>query len=764
MLGLLANFAKTPNIPSNLEELGDTSAQSKGCTVNTPHILGEANPNGDDVEEGVVEAVSDIPLPVSGRRRPRSGAAIMDGRKYLSTYRRRLLQATCSSSQNEQTRTREATSLPETLIKAQDQYQDYPSGSTRKIDLVCSSPQKNQHLEKKGVKSYDENWDQKQDNELHGTLGGTDSPLGNDIRSAVQSVSPETMRQAGRDSQADFLLSVLGDENSRGDVQSKTSLQSLVASAPETYNDSQQYNNDELSIELRHALTSSGTSTQGWSTDKVEQGFIGGPLSHWSELLRVGQQNMQLGSLIEQQLGVALELCRGIKGGQGSAGFLSQNQVSSLATLHSSLQGLFDLTRKRNAGERLLLTEADALGGPSSVTDLLSSKSISAVDEGIEHGMIGLISGAESRPKKSDQRQNCAGWVTSGQLRKLEEEIRNESSMEIAALRSEKRKLKEKLTMFQRQMQLLEHQQQQYNLKSEAIGETASFGSASVSEREYSKQGKKGSGYQVQAGATSEAVLLNSQLEAEIGALRQQLEERDGLAQALRNALRGAVEESQPLEGGLHRLHTIANAGDEVSQAQAKSYRMEEEHLEILHGKQMPVDTVVVNEVQGVAGEETLENNSQGEDGTGFSVTLAQATTPRQEEQKHQWKDSAGGALSDGTDDAQIVTQDVGEGETTIELEMTAPQETRTEGGDRDEGEVAAGNQLSGFSELSPVIRGREGREHEQRWGVAGSIPGAALRVAWGTARAVGKTVGPKTKRQGPPYRTRAESHAVFIM
>ncbi|CAN0118648.1 unnamed protein product, partial [Hapterophycus canaliculatus] len=159
------------------------------------------------------------------------------------------------------------------------------------------------------------------------------------------------------------------------------------------------------------------------------------------------------------------------------------------------------------------------------------------------------------------------------QIKAFEKEVQARSSMEISALESERRKLRSKVEMFQRQVQLLQREGASHSAAQPKMGTGRTGGSVAVGE------GDSGGGFGSAAGEKRFADLLDARLgeerhlkqvtlEAELASLRGSLEEKDGLIGALREALRSAAA---PLETGLAANASPAASSDSAGSPAVRS-------------------------------------------------------------------------------------------------------------------------------------------------------------------------------------------------
>ncbi|CAM9358791.1 unnamed protein product, partial [Sphacelaria rigidula] len=112
------------------------------------------------------------------------------------------------------------------------------------------------------------------------------------------------------------------------------------------------------------------------------------------------------------------------------------------------------------------------------------------------------------------------------------------SSLEIAALKSERRKLKEKIDMFQRQVQFLQRESADRPVVESKPVQDGDRGCINGASRLSGESPGFASLFDARLGDDKH---LQVTLEAEIASLRGSLEEKDGLIDALRQALRSAA-------------------------------------------------------------------------------------------------------------------------------------------------------------------------------------------------------------------------------
>ncbi|CAM9290149.1 unnamed protein product [Discosporangium mesarthrocarpum] len=673
---------------------------------------------------------------VSGRRRPRSEAAIEDGRKYLSAYRRRLRGTPETSPKKMLAEMAVPRGLASTLTDGLGRYQKCAPNLARNLEASLTSPQGN----KNGNQASRSNSWVEGAKRKHGpapvSTGDTTEP-----------VTPETLRQVNRSSQAEFLLSVLNEEESTSNGQSWAS-HSLRA--PLDPSNRQPPKEDGL-----NDLDARGKGREH-APERVQLGrkeSMSNPVSHWATMRSLAQKNRDLGSIIGRQLDRALELCRGVTGGQGG-GLLGHDQASYLVALQSTLQGIKDLTEKKEAAERLSAAEAEALGGPASLNELLLSAGDTngnANNEGHVQPQLSAVMGdhldTETLGITGDRGNGTQGWVTGGELRTYENKIRASCAVEVAALQSEKRKLQEKVSMYQRQVHFLENGQRQQvagSATAEGIVKRHTHSlTAAISEDDVSQ--------------------LCGQLEAEIGCLRQQIEERDGLADALKKALHRAVEEQRATQQELQQVQAVARVRVSGSGGPPQSAGGIGVGQDDRPGSPLLKDLQAMDQDSALG--QAVEEDSQGTQNAAIAVVPLSSADSQDGQDEVGLVDGEGDAdISDGMHDGHVIDS------------VNSQQLLLAPGGHASESEKEVAQAVASSSAvitegLSPAgLLVNEGGEREQIYrGVVGSLaaaPGAAWRAALGTARVVGKSVvGTRTR---PPRALRGgktrESHAVLIM
>ncbi|CAM9384266.1 unnamed protein product [Scytosiphon promiscuus] len=375
-------------------------------------------------------------------------------------------------------------------------------------------------------------------------------------------LTPEMVRQAARTSQAAFLSSVLPAEDldfqttaSNGKAHSShlsppVSLNggywSRVDSAvPGQAGSTGEHRAGGAVTAPPGAMPSSSDAAESTTSDRQA-------VTRWASMRRLQEQSVGLGSAADHQLTRALQLCRdlrGLKTGIGAGNLSGHERASRLEALQSTLHGLQEVLSKRSLTDKAAKVEAEALGGPAVVASLLNGDVSNGGDATAEAAVGARFNGTKA------ERTNLAsawGWLNGSQLKAFEEQVQARSSMEISALQSERRKLRSKVEMFQRQVQLLQREGASHSPASANMSAGRMGGPVSVGEAD------NGGGFGAAAGEKRFADLLDARLgeerhlkatlEAELASLRGNLEEKDGLIGALREALRSAAT---PVDNGV---------------------------------------------------------------------------------------------------------------------------------------------------------------------------------------------------------------------
>ncbi|CAM9770360.1 unnamed protein product [Ectocarpus fasciculatus] len=281
--------------------------------------------------------------------------------------------------------------------------------------------------------------------------------------------------------------------------------------------------------------------------------------ARWASMRRLEDQGAGLGNAADHQLTRALQLCRdlrGLKAGMAGGSLSGHERASRLDALQSTLHGLEEVLSKRRVVDKTARVEAEALGGPAAVWSLLSDDGgdkdqtrVAALGRG-EGAATGTTAAIDGR---------SGGWLTGSQLKAFEKNVEARSSIEISALESERRKLRSKVEMFQRQVQFLQREGAGRS-PAPANGSTGKIGGYPAAVATGEGDRGAGGGFGAAAGEKRFADLLDARLgeerivqatlEAELASLRRTIEEKDGLIGALREALRSAATPATPASGG----------------------------------------------------------------------------------------------------------------------------------------------------------------------------------------------------------------------
>ncbi|CAB1113206.1 unnamed protein product [Ectocarpus sp. CCAP 1310/34] len=404
--------------------------------------------------------------------------------------------------------------------------------------------------------------------------------------------TPEIVRQAARTSQAAFLSSVLPTQNLDFDTANSDSSNPFTRAAlPESPPNGRHRSPVVGPGEPGRASGIGGGGVSGLGAAISSGNGVGLTSSdtraaaRWASMRRLEDQGAGLGNAADHQLARALQLCRdlrGLKAGMGGGSQSGHERASRLDALQSTLHGLEEVLSKRRVVDQTARAEAEALGGPASVWSLLNGDEGSGTDkdqtqvsssgrrEGAATGTTTAIGGGSG------------GWLTGSQLKAFEKNVEARTSIEISALESERRKLRSKVEMFQRQVQLLQrdgagHSPAPANGSTGKIGGYPAAAAAATSEVDNGAGGRFGAA----AGEKRFADLLDARLgeerivqatlEAELASLRRTIEEKDGLIGALREALRSAATPARGGDAATARAGTLAGHGAAQSSARRRS-------------------------------------------------------------------------------------------------------------------------------------------------------------------------------------------------
>ncbi|CAM9159674.1 unnamed protein product [Ectocarpus sp. 4 AP-2014] len=405
--------------------------------------------------------------------------------------------------------------------------------------------------------------------------------------------TPEIVRQAARSSQAAFLSSVLPTQGLDFDTTNSDSSNPFTPTAlPGVCPPNGRHRNPVVGPgEPGRAAGLGGSGVSGLGA-AISSGNGEGPTSsdtqaagRWASMRRLEDQGAGLGNAADHQLARALQLCRdlrGLKAGMGGGSLSGHERASRLDALQSTLHGLEEVLSKRRVVDKTARAEAEALGGPASVWSLLNGDEGSGGDkdqtqvsssgrrEGAATGTTTAIGGGSE------------GWLTGSQLKAFEENVEARSSIEISALESERRKLRSKVEMFQRQVQLLQREGAGHS-PAPVNGSTGKIGGYPAAAAAATGEGDSGAGggFGAAAGEKRFADLLDARLgeerivqatlEAELASLRRTIEEKDGLIGALREALRSAATPASGGDAANARAGTLAEHGAAQPPARRRS-------------------------------------------------------------------------------------------------------------------------------------------------------------------------------------------------
>ncbi|CAM9723032.1 unnamed protein product, partial [Laminaria digitata] len=360
-----------------------------------------------------------------------------------------------------------------------------------------------------------------------------------DTERSPERPSPEMLRQAAQNSQALFLSSVLPTDDFR-----PTGGSPPITPKPRHWSSAAPAGRHPG--ESRRTRSGAGNVTTSVADKEAA--------ARWASLRRLQDQSVGLGSATEHQLGRALELCRNLRGLQvrGDGGPVSGHErMSWIDALQSTLYGLQEILAKRSLVAEAAKREAEAMGGPAMVSSVLNggggggggglaqkttSDATTATAEGggASRSGAGLVEvGGGGGGGGGAQ----TGWLSGAQLKAFEGEIQARSSMEIAALESERRKLRTKVEMFQRQVQFL---QKNGAVPSPVVANGASPGGGGGDGPSRFTAGMSFADMVDVRLEQEEQRHVKETLEAETASLRGSLEEKDGLIDALRQALQSS--------------------------------------------------------------------------------------------------------------------------------------------------------------------------------------------------------------------------------
>ncbi|CBJ30454.1 expressed unknown protein [Ectocarpus siliculosus] len=309
--------------------------------------------------------------------------------------------------------------------------------------------------------------------------------------------------------------------------------------------------------------------------------------ARWASMRRLEDQGAGLGNAADHQLARALQLCRDLRGqkaGVGGGSLSVHGRASRLDALQSTLHGLEEVLSKRRVVDKTARAEAEALGGPAAAWSLLNDDEGSVGDKDqTQVAASGRGEGAATGTTTAIGGGGSGGWLTGSQLKAFEKKVEARSSIEISALESERRKLRSKVEMFQRQVQLLQREGAGHS-PAPANGSTGKIGgypAATAAAATGEGDSGVGGGFGAAAGEKRFADLLDARLgeerivqatlEAELASLRRTIEEKDGLVGALREALRSAATPASGGDASTARAGTLAEHGAAQPPARRRS-------------------------------------------------------------------------------------------------------------------------------------------------------------------------------------------------